>query len=39
MRNLCQVSGYVPDGIGVVPGSGVWVLAHPLRIRQGHQIP
>jgi hypothetical protein len=35
MRDLCQVSGYVPHSIGVVPGPGVLVLAHTLRIRDG----
>src|SRR5829696_1035879 len=34
-----QVSGYVPDGVGVVPGPRVRMLAHPLRIRQRRQIP
>ena len=37
--DLCKVSGYVLDGVGVVPGSGDWVLAHPLRVPQGRQIP
>jgi hypothetical protein len=31
MSDLGQVSGYVPDGVGVVPGPGLRVLAHPLR--------
>jgi hypothetical protein len=39
MSDLVQVSGYVPDGVGVVPGSGVRVLAHLLRIREGGQNP
>src|SRR5829696_3303902 len=38
-RNLGQVSCYVLDGVGVVPGPRVRVLAHPLRIPQGWQIP
>jgi hypothetical protein len=32
-----QLSGYVLEGVGVVPGAGV--RAHPLRIRQGRRIP
>ncbi len=38
VRDLGQVSGYVPDGVGVVPGPGVRVLAYPLRVRQGRRI-
>ena len=38
-RDLGQVSGHVLDDVGVVPGSGVLVLAHPLRLRQGRRIP
>ena len=38
-RDFGQVLGYVLDGVGVVLGPRVWVLAHPLRIRQGRQIP
>ena len=38
-RYFGEVSGYVLDGVGVVLGPRVWVLAHPLRIRQGRQIP
>ena len=39
MRNVGQVSGYVLDGVGVIPGSGVRIPAHPLRIPEGRQIP
>jgi hypothetical protein len=38
-RDAGQVAGYVPGGVGVVCGSEVRVLAHPLRIREGRLIP
>ena len=38
-RDISQVSGHVLNGVGVVPGSGDRVLAHPLRIREGRRIP
>src|SRR5829696_6049829 len=39
-RDVGEVSGYVLDGVDVVPGAGdrVLALAHPLRIRQGRRI-
>jgi hypothetical protein len=38
VRDVGQVSGDVPDGVCVVPGPGVLVLAHPLRILGGRRI-
>jgi hypothetical protein len=39
VRDVGQLAGYVLDGVGVVPGTGVLVLAHSLRIRQGGRLP